>query len=295
MSPVVDNLSVFPFYGPEFDWDRTKPDWNSRKYWAFGQAYPFIVPFGYLPSAQFILPIGVNTVDNVSVFSVPDDSLAVALATTDYSIEQVDVDTKVFVLYSENLVFQPQSGPGPYYIVIESGDYSWYSDIFIASGDVGTNEQEELINPWTDRYLELSWWDEQNFITDDGIIVYSLLTHPGKFTQFKNKIYLPTDIGMPDYSFEEEGEERDGYFFPFKQISKKIYRFKFLAPEYLCDSLRLVRMSDHIEVRYGEHVYKATNFSPSFEWQDGGLLALVTVEFETNTVAKKIGWGKINN
>lgn len=297
MSPNVDNLTVFPFYGPIYDWDLKKPDWNSRKYWAFGQAYPFVVPYGSLPTAQFIIDLGgpVKDVDTVSVYRASDDQLVWSATPSQqvYSIEDLGDNVFAFVLYSEDTVFQPLYGPGPYYIVVTAGDYSWYSDVFISVGLTGPDGNGGFVNPWTEQYLELSWYDEQNFLTDDNIEIFRLLAHPGQYTQFQNRVYLMTDIGMPDYSFEEEGEERDGYFFPFRQISKKIYRFKFMAPEYLCDSLRLVRMADHIVIRYDGHTYNVTNFTPTFEWQDGGLLAAVTVEFETNAVAKKIGWGKI--
>lgn len=55
-------------------------------------------------------------------------------------------------------------------------------------------------------YLKIEWWDIENLVFDAGQIVY---TEP----KFKNTLYLCTELGKPDYEFEEDGEERDGYFF----------------------------------------------------------------------------------
>lgn len=301
MKPNVDNLTVLPFYGPYFDWDGSKPDWNSRKPWAFGQAYPLVVPYGYLPTAQLLFPpdLPIKRIDSLTAHRASDGLLvwsAILQSNPCYSIEEVGDGDFALVIYSEHLSFQPLFGQGPYYLVVTVGDHTWVSDLFLSAGALGPETADPnptWINPWKDKYIELSWWDEQDFVTDDSIVVYHMFRHPGQLTQFKNRLYLMTDIGMPEYRFEEEGEERDGYFFAHKQLSKKVYRFKFLAPEYLCDSLRLVRMADHIQIQYDGHIYVATNFTPTFEWQEGGLLAAVTVEFETNTVAKKIGWGKV--
>jgi hypothetical protein len=100
-------------------------------------------------------------------------------------------------------------------------------------------------------------------------------------------------LARPDYNFEEEGEDRDGYFFPAKQISEKVYRFNFIAPEYLLDAMRLIRMSDHVVITCKGETYTADSFLLSPTWEDQGDLAGVDAEFETATVVKKIGRGEL--
>ena len=136
-------------------------------------------------------------------------------------------------------------------------------------------------------YLQIEWYDVENMVFDGGQIVY---TNP----KYKNRLYLCTQLGKPEYVFEEEGEERDGYFFPEKQISEKTYRFIILAPEYLCDVMRIIRMSDFVTVtdNYGR-VYPCDTFLITPKWQTQGNLASVEVEFQTATVIKKIGRGYI--
>jgi hypothetical protein len=123
---------------------------------------------------------------------------------------------------------------------------------------------------------------------DAGRIIYE---------DFRNVVMLRADIAKPEYEFEEEGDTRDGYFYPTKQISKKKYNFHFFAPEYLLDVMRLIRMADHIQIVYQIGGETLTLFPSAFlmtpEWEREGDLAGVTVEFETDTVAKKVGFSYI--
>ena len=133
-------------------------------------------------------------------------------------------------------------------------------------------------------YLKLEWWDVDDFYMDEGVIIY-------KSPLFRNKLYLCADIAKPEYIFEEDGETRDGYFFPAKQISEKRYHFTFLASEYLLDVMRFVRMADYAQITKNEQVYKLDTFLITPEWEDNGDVASVDAEFDTATVAKKIGRG----
>ena len=123
---------------------------------------------------------------------------------------------------------------------------------------------------------------------DAGTIVY-------KDPAFKNVLYLQADIAKPEYPFEEEGEIRDGYFFPTKQISEKRYRFNFLASEYLLDVMRFIRMSDYAEIEYHGQRYSLDTFLITPEWESNGDVADVEAVFDTATVAKKIGLGFIKS
>lgn len=107
---------------------------------------------------------------------------------------------------------------------------------------------------------------------------------------FVNRVYLDTEIGMPEYENTEEGEERNGYFFPIKQMSQKIHHMKFIAPEYLCDAMRTIFMGDNIVVtdRLGR-TYKCDTFRTDVEWLEQGHYASVEASFTTDLVVKKIG------
>lgn len=162
---------------------------------------------------------------------------------------------------------------GQYYAVMSDGTEIWFSEIFTVVNDISP-------------YLKLEWWDLENFVMDAGTIVY-------KNPAFKNVLYLQADIAKPEYQFEEEGETRDGYFFPTKQISEKRYRFNFLASEYLLDVMRFIRMADFAEIEYHGQRYSLDTFLITPEWEDNGDVAAVEAVFDTATVAKKIGLGYI--
>ena len=162
---------------------------------------------------------------------------------------------------------------GRYYIVVkDSFCEQWVSDILtVVDDDVLTNG----------NYVKLEWYDQQDLVTDSGIISYD--------NDYKNIVYLATDLAKPEYVYEEDGENRDGYFFPEKQISKKRYKFGFYAPEYLLDVLRLVRLADYAKVSYKGREYQCSEILLTPNWESQGDVALVEGEFDTNTVVKAVG------
>jgi hypothetical protein len=111
---------------------------------------------------------------------------------------------------------------------------------------------------------------------------------------FRNTLWLQTQIGKPDYEFDEQGEQRDGLFFPEKMLSWKKYKMTILASEYLCDVMRFIRLSDLVFVRdqFGNK-YRCDTFLITPKWEVQGDLASVEIEFTCDTVAKKIGRGRI--
>lgn len=180
------------------------------------------------------------------------------------------------ILYPAILPMPLNQFDGIYYLRLSDGVQTWYSEMFTVVQDVS-------------GYLKIQWWDIENFVFDAGQIVY-------KNPDFKNTLYLCSELGKPDYEFEEDGEERDGYFFPEKQISVKTFKCTILAPEFLCDVMRFIRMADYIHItdKYGRE-YDCDTFLITPKWQTQGDLASVEIEFKTNTVVKKIGRGYIIN
>ena len=222
-------------------------------------------------------PTGILDVQQFSVYDkngslvgdftqqIKDAGLTVE-ALTDYDVIVFGGQAPVFTQFAN----------GQYYAVLSDGVETWYSEVFTVVND---------ITP----YLKIEWWDNEDFVMDAGTIVYN---YAGG-TQFRNVLYLQADIAKPEYVFEEEGESRDGYFFPTKQISEKKYRFSFLASEYLLDVMRFIRMADYAYIEKNGQRYSLDTFLITPEWEDNGDVASVAAEFETATVAKKIGQGYI--
>ena len=70
-----------------------------------------------------------------------------------------------------------------------------------------------VVSGGMDGYLRVQWWDDENLYYEGGHVQYS--------DQYKNVVYLCTELGKPEYQFEEDGETRDGFFFPGKAIERK--------------------------------------------------------------------------
>lgn len=265
-----NNLSVLPWY-------TSIEQQNARKWWAYNRVYPLFTP------ALFMLPFQIlrthrsgTTISSFQVYT----KAGVLVGNYTRAIRDAGITIKQFTsLGYDVIVFGGQMpvftkfADGQYYAAISDGTQTWYSEIFTVVNDI-------------EPYLKITWWDLSDFTMDAGTIVY---TNPS----YKNVLYLQSDIAKPEYTFEEEGETLDGYFFPTKQISEKRYRFNFLASEYLLDVMRFIRMADFAEIEYHGQRYSLDTFLITPEWEDNGDVAAVEAVFDTATVAKKIGLGYI--
>lgn len=261
------NYSVLPWYNTA-DWQ------NAKKWWVYGKIYPLYTPAKYMLPFQILRPHRSNALTSFRVYK--DDGTLVgefisSLSTTSLHIKSfTDLALDVIVFDGIMPVFQSMAN-GRYFATLSDGIDTWTSDVFTVVNDISP-------------YIKIEWYDLEDLFVDNGVIVYS---EPS----FKNVVYLPSDIAKPEYKFEEEGEKRDGYFFASKQISQKTYRFSFFAPEYLLDVMRLIRMSDVINIYDNHKVYGVDSFLMTPEWESNGDIAAVDVEFETATVVKKLGKG----
>lgn len=267
-----NNLSPLPFY-------RSLEEQESEKSYAYGDVYPLYTCQGCVPPFQCIFEHTSSTVQAVILHKMADDT-EVNITT---AIVEAGLVKKDFAQDGYDVVYYPSMGitafsqdEGRYYVKITlSGGETYYSDIFTMVGVM-------------DGYINLMWWDLQDLVMDNARIVYK----DGADVVYRNQLWLQTQLGKPDYEFTEEGETRDGYFYPEKMISDKHYKCTILAPEYLCDVLRFVRMSDRVYVTDQNGVqYRCDTFLITPKWQEQGNLASVEIEFTCDTVAKKIGRG----
>lgn len=267
-----NNLSVLPFY-------TSLDQQNARKWWVYGRVYPLFCPAGFILPFQILLPYRSNpgmsacALYDANTGTVVDSSVATKLNNTGFSFKQFSALGYTVAVYQGLLPAFTALNNGRYYLRITINSVNYYSEIFTVVNDI-------------QPYLKITWWDIDDFTMDAGTIVY---TNPA----FKNVLYLQSDLAKPEYPFEEEGETRDGYFFPTKQISEKRYRFNFLASEYLLDVMRFIRMADFAEIEYHGQRYSLDTFLITPEWEDNGDVAAVEAVFDTATVAKKIGLGYV--
>ena len=263
-----NNYSVLPFY-------TDIKEQNHRKPYAFGDVYALfalvnqILPFQIDVPAAPTAPIAVYLVDF-------DSGTETDISAELQGLSTVQIDSYSLIVYPSIMPMATAFEQGRYYLRLhytyDGGNQDYFSEVFTWVASV-------------QNYLKVEWYDRENLLLDDGAVCYKTPLY-----RVKHFLYLATELGKPDYTFEEEGEQRDGYFFPTKQLSEKVYRFTFVAPEYICDVMRFIRLSDIVNVcdPYGR-VYKCDTFLITPKWLTQGDLAQVDCEFETNTVAKKVG------
>lgn len=262
MKLVNNNISPLPFY------DNIALQ-NHRKDYAFGQVYPLITYKNMLLPFQVVLASGTsiswvrlynfNTGKFIDITRSMNENGLTIKSYTDFKL----------LKYPGTLPIVEIKHEGLYYLAISISDLGTiYSDIFTITNKV-------------DDYLLLEYYNSYNFELKSGVVDFS--------DNFKFKCYLNTQVGKPEYDFEEEATERMGYTFIESQVSKKIYKFTFVAPEYLCDALRIVRLCENKKITSKLQIYDLTTFNMEPEWEDQGDLAAVECEFETDTVIANIG------
>lgn len=263
MKLVSNNISPLPFYD-SIDMQ------NHRRPYAYGQIYPLITYRNFLLPFQTPVDKSVSSISKVELVNFGDGSK------TDITSSIVENGLVIKTSYeSFNVLIYPGILPivgityeGTYYIEITTNAGVLYSEVFVV-----TNTVEDC--------LKLEYYNDYNLLMRNAVIDFS--------DGFKFRCYIQSQIGKPEYSFEEEVTERMGYSFMESQVSKKVYKFAFVAPEYLCDALRIVRMCANKKIVSLGQEYDMTSFSIEPKWEDQGDLAGVEAEFETDTVIANVG------
>lgn len=263
MGLINNNLSPLPFY------DNIELQ-NHRKDYAFGQIYPLITYNNMLLPFQIVIPIEYGTfIFHIYIYNYnTGEYVDITNSMNENGLTIKTYDTFAVIKYPGLFPITEIKQEGLYYLEIDMLGHAYYSDIFTVTNRV-------------DDYLLLEYSNSYNFELKNGIVDFS--------DNFKFKCYLNTQIGKPEYSFEEEATERMGYTFVESQVSKKTYRFTFVAPEYLCDALRIVRLCENKQITSKLQTYDLTTFNMKPDWEEQGDLAVVECEFETDTVIANIG------
>lgn len=262
MKLVNNNISPLPFY------DNIALQ-NHRKDYAFGQIYQLITYKNMLLPFQVVLSSGTsinwvrlydfNTGKYIDITNSMKENGLTIKSYTDFKL----------LKYPGTLPIVEIKYEGLYYLTISISDLGTiYSDLFTVTNRVSD-------------YLLIEYSNSYNFELKNGIVDFS--------DNFAFKCYLNTQVGKPEYDFEEEATERMGYTFIESQVSKKTYKFTFIAPEYLCDALRIVRLCENKQITNKSQVYDLTTFNMEPKWEDQGDLASVECEFETDTIIANIG------
>lgn len=258
---INNNLSPLPFYDSIIFQ-------NHRKDYAFGQVYNLITYRNMLLPFQVVLSKGESILSvKLHVFDT-DEILDITSSMLENGLALKKNHSFTILRYPGTLPVVDMHYEGRFYLEIQIDEERIYSEVFVACNNV-------------DNYLLLEYRNSYNFRLKNGIVDFS--------DNFRFKCYINTQIGKPEYAFEEEATDRMGYSFIESQVSKKVYKFTFVAPEYMCDALRIVRLCEDKQVTSRGVSYEMTTFNMEPDWEDQGDLAAVDCEFETDTVIANIG------
>ena len=245
-----------------------------KKWYAYGKE--FALPFSTteLPPFQFtVVNLPVFDPSTVEVFLV-NEATGVRGAT--------GINPKFDTMDEHNAVLYVSPGSNVYAKSIEPGVYR--AEFTIPGGETYVSTPicvTEGIETNT-NFVKLEYWNDEKLAYPNGFVT------TGTDNDFKFQMYIPTTFFKPKYEFEEEITKRAGYKFLELQTCNKVFGFNFLAPEYICDALRLVRLSDYIRFTHDGEYYNALNFEYNPDWQDNGYLAAIECQFETDTIIQKL-------
>lgn len=252
-----NNLNTLAFYKSQNDMFRARP-------YNYGIKYPLYMPLNRVTPFQIIRGLSESTtLTSAKIYN--DRGVEVATVTSYMSVNVVTIGaSKVMQFKCGNYA---NLTPGQYTMRVVIGNDTYYSEVFTAYANIG-------------KLVKVEYYNADPIIFDEGALTYD--------NGFKFELYLCTEIAKPEYLFEEESTKRGGFTFVENQISSKQYKMVIAAPEYLCDAIRIIRLHDHVAITKDGNAYEAYNFTPSYQWNDVGDLAQVTITFESNTVLQKI-------
>lgn len=245
-----------------------------KKWYAYGKE--FALPFSTteLPPFQF-------TVTNLPSFDPTTVEVFLVNEATGVRSE-TGIKIKVDTMNEHNSVLYVSPGSNVYAKSMEPGVYR--AEFTIPEGETYVSTPicvTEGIETNT-NFVKLEYWNDEKLAYPNGFVT------TGTDNDFKFQMYIPTTFFKPKYEFEEEITKRAGYKFLELQTCNKVFGFNFFAPEYICDALRLVRLSDYIRFSHDGEYYNALNFEYSPDWQNNGYLAAIECQFETDTIIQKL-------
>lgn len=243
-----------------------------HKSYAYGHVSPVIMPFNILYPFQFVA--NKDTVSFISAYiydANSDEKITVNIINglREDGLAIKEINGYKVVMLPGIFPLQELKFEGLYYLSITTNISTYYSEVFCFTHSY-------------DDYIELEYWHpESDLSLKNGIITFT--------DNFHFKVLLKSELGKPEYSFEEETVKRLGYNFVESQVSKKIYKFNVILPEYMCDALRIVRLCSHKRLKSLGDTYEMLSFGMDVDWQDQGDLASVSCEFEVDNVITNLG------
>lgn len=244
-----------------------------EKWYAFGKNYAIPASANTLTPFQFTeLNIPVFDPDTFEVEAVNEETGEATKTGVYVSFDVMPEHGGVLYVSPGKNSFREALPQGTYRARFSIGDEVYISTPFCVIPGIETSS----------KYLLIEYWNDEKIAYPGGFIT------TGANNDFRYQMYVPATICKPKYEFEEELTKRAGYKFLELQTSTKVYAFTFVAPEFICDAMRLIRLSDYIRISHDGEYYNALNFEFDVDWQEQLYLAAVDCQFETDSIIQKL-------
>ena len=244
-----------------------------EKWYAFGKNYAIPASANTLTPFQFTeLNIPVFDPDTIEVEAVNEETGEATKTGVYVSFDVMPEHGGVLYVSPGKNSFREALPQGTYRARFLIGDEVYISTPFCVIPGIETSS----------KYLLIEYWNDEKIAYPGGFIT------TGANNDFRYQMYVPATICKPKYEFEEELTKRAGYKFLELQTSTKVYAFTFVAPEFICDAMRLIRLSDYIRISHDGEYYNALNFEFDVDWQEQLYLAAVDCQFETDSIIQKL-------
>ena len=244
-----------------------------EKWYAFGKNYAIPASANTLTPFQFTeLTIPVFDPDTIEVEVINEETGESKKTGVYVSFDVMPEHGGVLYVSPGKNSFRETLPQGTYRARFSIGDEVYISTPFCVMPGIETSS----------KYLLIEYWNDEKIAYPGGFIT------TGANNDFRYQMYVPATICKPKYEFEEELTKRAGYKFLELQTSTKVYAFTFVAPEFICDAMRLIRLSDYIRISHDGEYYNALNFEFDVDWQEQLYLAAVDCQFETDSIIQKL-------
>jgi len=238
---------------------------NCKKWYTYGQTWPLLCPQGSILPFQFISDTAISISSNIyAINTETKQAIDLGVKPAVIEVNRADITYYIVKLANTSIVQLPI---GRYNFRMNTSEGFLYS------------EEVSVIDN-ANECIKVEYWNEDTLRFTSGEINFA--------DDFHFILYVNSTIGKPEYEFEEELTKRLGYKFIESQTSNKVYKFSFVAPEYVCDAMRLIRMCDYIKLTTKFDSYNALSFAYEPKWQEQGDLAAVDVEFDTDCIIQKL-------
>lgn len=259
-----ENIQIFPFY-------LSLDEQYHRRFRAFGESAFILAPGGYLPPFQLMLPVGSlqYTVTLVNLTTGQESNIKADMVARGLEVRTyLGLNFEILYYPSNSVLSIPN---GAYYLRVGfTGGATYFSEVF-------------SVGSWN-NIIELRWWDDENIEINNQYFDFS--------TGFKFVAFLQTEFGKPLYLYEDTVKRRDGIDFPEKILSWKTYRCEIFCGEHFMDGLRVSRLHSFMELVTEGKTRKVFDLSFAITWDEPGFFAVVTLDFQMETIAKMLGKGK---